>query len=61
MDKPGTGLKDAPRAFSMKLQRCTSAFGLKPLHADDQVEVLRRDGELVMIIGKHVDDIAAGR
>ena len=57
LDKPGTGLKDAPRCFSKKLSRCTSAFGLTPLHADDQVEVMHRDGELVLIIGKHVDDI----
>ena len=57
LDKPGTGLKDAPRCFSKKLSRCTSAFGLTPLHADDQVEVMHQDGELVLIIGKHVDDI----
>ena len=56
LDKPGTGTKDAPRCFSKKLSRCTRAFGLKPLHADDQVEILHA-GKLVLIIGKHVDDI----
>eukprot|EP00959_Pyramimonas_sp_CCMP1952_P143685 3008210-Pyramimonas_sp.AAC.1 len=28
--KPGTGTKDAPRAFSLKLRRTTRGFGLRP-------------------------------
>eukprot|EP00959_Pyramimonas_sp_CCMP1952_P455976 9472419-Pyramimonas_sp.AAC.2 len=28
--KPGTGAKDAPRAFSLKLAKTTGGFGLRP-------------------------------
>ena len=36
-DKPGTGLKDAPRAFSMKIKTITHCkCGLKPTSFDDE-------------------------
>ena len=55
--KPGTGLRDAPRAFSRKLKKCTAAFGCTPLRVDDQVECHYRGGCVVMIIAILVDDI----
>ena len=57
--RPGTGCKDAPRAFSMKLSKATRApeVGLKPLAADPECEVKHRNGKLVLILVKHVDDL----
>jgi hypothetical protein len=56
-DKPGTGLADAPRAFSIKLTGVTSKLGIKPTSVDDQLCVLHKDGKLVGIFAKHVDDL----
>ena len=56
-DKPGTGLQDAPYAFSMKLQKCTTKFGCKSLHADNEVIVRQTAGALDLMGGKHVDDV----
>ena len=36
--KPGTGTKDAPRAFSLKLKRTTSKMGLKSTSFDPEFE-----------------------
>ena len=45
--KPGTGLKDAPQAFSLKLGRVTAACGMKPVSVDPELEVLHgQDGTL---------------
>eukprot|EP00438_Fugacium_kawagutii_P035880 Skav204682 [mRNA] locus=scaffold1284:96116:106049:- [translate_table: standard] len=57
--KPGTGCKDAPRAFSLKLASVTRSeqVGLKPLSADPECEVKHKDGKLVLILVKHVDDL----
>eukprot|EP00435_Cladocopium_sp_Y103_P042058 s696_g11.t1 len=57
--KPGTGCKDAPRAFSLKLASVTRnpKIGLKPLSADPECEVKHVNGKLVLILGKHVDDL----
>ena len=57
--KPGTGCKDAPRAFSMKLAGVTRSaeVGLKPLAADPECEVKHVNGKLVLILVKHVDDL----
>ena len=40
-DKPGTGSKDAPRAFSLKLATVTRSkkVGLKPTTFDSELEV----------------------
>ena len=70
--KPGTGCKDAPRAFSMKLARVTRSAecDLKPTTWDPELE-LKHEGadtsgvgasqaaarRLVMILSKHVDDL----
>ena len=37
--KPGTGTKDAPRAFSLKLRKATRDFGLKSVSYDPECEV----------------------
>ena len=50
--KPGTGTKDAPRAFSMKLRQLTQSAGLKPTVYDREFEF--KPG---LITAKHVDDI----
>ena len=57
--KPGTGCKDAPRAFSLKLAKVTRhvEIGLQPLSSDPECEVKHRNGKLVLMIAKHVDDI----
>ena len=62
-DKPGTGSKDAPRAFSIKLATVTrsDAVGLRPTTFDSELEVKHRyvkgQAQLVLMIAKHVDDI----
>ncbi|CAE7363144.1 RE1 [Symbiodinium sp. KB8] len=55
--KPGTGCRDAPRAFSMKLRQVTERFGFKSPSVDSELELLHQAGELVMAIIKHVDDL----
>jgi hypothetical protein len=62
-DKPGTGSKDAPRAFSIKLASVTRSkqVGLVPTTFDSELEVKHRmvqgKPKLVLMIAKHVDDI----
>ena len=54
-DKPGTGSKDAPRAFSIKLATVTrsDAVGLRPTTFDSELEVKHRyvdvQAQLVLI------------
>ncbi|CAE7203568.1 RE1 [Symbiodinium sp. CCMP2592] len=55
--KPGTGCRDAPRAFSMKLRQVTEKFGFKSSSVDSELELLHQSDELVMAIIKHVDDL----
>ena len=55
--KPGTGCRDAPKCFSLKLRKATSAFGLQQSSVDSELELLYRAGVLVMIVLKHVDDL----
>jgi hypothetical protein len=50
--KPGTGTKDAPRAFSLKLRKTTVAIGLKPTSFDPEFEVKENS-----LTAKHVDDV----
>ena len=57
-DKPGTGFKDAPRCFSLKLEKATRGrYQAKPLSYDDQLLVKHKHGRLVFIASVHVDDI----
>ena len=50
--KPGTGTKDAPRAFSLKLRHITRGFGLRPTSFDEEFET-----SASLLTAKHVDDI----
>ena len=50
--KPGTGTKDAPRAFSMKLNRVTKKHGLQSTSYDPEFEFTK-----TIRTAKHVDDI----
>ena len=57
----GFGLKDAPRAWDLKLKLGLEACGAKPTKADGRVYVMhveRRSGlELVLMLSTHVDDL----
>ena len=56
--KPGTGLRDAPKAFGIRLGQTTrDNCGLQSVTPDPEMEVLHKDGEPILIICKHVDDI----
>eukprot|EP00959_Pyramimonas_sp_CCMP1952_P465065 9487654-Pyramimonas_sp.AAC.1 len=50
--KPGTGAKDAPRAFSLKLRRVTRGMGLQGTSRDEEFEMSPN-----LLAAKHVDDI----
>ena len=50
--KPGTGTKDAPRAFSLKLRKTTKNVGLQSTSYDAEFEV-----KTDLLTAKHVDDI----
>jgi hypothetical protein len=54
-EKPGTGTKDAPRAFSMKLRHTTKNIGLKPTIYDPEFEIMDN-----LLTAKHVDDVNMG-
>ena len=57
-DKPGTGLVDAPLAFSVKLGMVTrDKCGLIPSKIDPEFCCRWDDGELTCIMTKHVDDL----
>ena len=56
--KPGTGCRDAPKCFSIKLRKVTAAFGLRSCSVDAELEFLFDDSSrLQMAIVKHVDDL----
>ena len=55
--KPGTGCRDAPKCFSLKLRQATSTFGFKQSSVDGELELLFKEGVLLMLILKHVDDL----
>ena len=56
--KPGTGCRDAPRAFSLKLRGITSKFGFKSSFLDSELEYLQHpDGTPRLLLLKHVDDL----
>ena len=57
-DKPGTGLVDAPRAFSMKLGMVTKEKCLMlPTSVDQELVIKHEQGRLLCIMTKHVDDL----
>ena len=53
--KPGTGTKDAPRAFSLKLKQTIQNIGLTSTSYDPEIEMA--DG---LLTTKHVDINMAG-
>ena len=56
--KPGTGTKDAPRAFSLKLAKVTrEQAGFQPALYDQELEFKHVNTSLVALLSKHVDDI----
>ena len=61
--KPGTGCKDAPRCFSMKLAQVTRSpeCGMQPTMTDPELE-FQHDSKLglTMMMTKHVDDLKIG-
>ena len=61
MTKPGTGCKDAPKCFALKLAEATNGvFGAKPSVIDDQLIMKHGRSGLELIGTKHVDDIKVG-
>ena len=52
--KPGTGTKDAPRAFSLKLKALTKKIGLRSTTYDPEFEV---GEDINLLTAKHVDDV----
>ena len=56
-DKPGTGLGDAPRAFSIKLGRRTIKLRLFPSQVDNEFVIRHDGGRLTACMSKHVDDL----
>ena len=55
--KPGTGCRDAPRAFSMQFRKASKAFGLVSSLIDSELELMCKGGHLCMMILKDVDDV----
>ena len=57
----GTGTKDAPRVFGMKLDMVThDELDFKPTFFDPKFELLRENGTLIAMCTKHIDDIKFG-
>ena len=57
-DKPGTGLVDAPRAFSMKLALVTkNKCRMIPSTVDGELVLKFENGKLLCLMAKHVDDL----
>ena len=58
LDKPGYGLNDAPRAWSLKLrQHMTSVQQMYPCKTDDQIYVATENNQLKVLVSAHVDDL----
>ena len=57
MQKPGFGLKDAPRLWGKALRRVLGEIGLKAIQTDEQLYVRHENKVLVLILSVHVDDL----
>ena len=56
--KPGFGLKDAPRLWSLALTRVLSKVGLQPVTTDRQLFAKHsNDARLQVLMSVHVDDL----
>ena len=61
-DKPGTGLVDAPRAFSMQLRGVTETkCHMKSSQIDGELCMRHESGYLTAVLTKHVDDLKVTR
>ena len=57
-DKPGTGLVDAPRAFSLKLSQVTKGqCRMVPSTVDAELVMKYENNQLLCLMAKHVDDL----
>eukprot|EP00959_Pyramimonas_sp_CCMP1952_P423344 8867897-Pyramimonas_sp.AAC.2 len=52
----GTGIKDAPKAFSLKLRKTTKGSGLRPTPYDENFETSSK-----LLTNEHVDGIKMAR
>ena len=57
MVRPGFGLKDAPRAWSIRLDQELTKFSLTRAQADRCLYIMFADRVLVLIISTHMDDL----
>ena len=60
MIRPGYGLKDAPRLWSLALKRALTAMHMTSCKADPELHVLHENGWLALIMSTHVDDLKFG-
>jgi hypothetical protein len=60
MLKPVYGLKDAPRAWRIKLDMTLRELGGRPLHSDGALYVWFKGKELSDLLSTHVDDLKGG-
>ena len=58
--RPGFGLKDAPRLWSMALQQALQDLDWHPTKIDPQLYLKHRSGSLVGVVSAHVDDLKGG-
>jgi hypothetical protein len=57
MLKPGYGLKDVPRLWNKALKRVLAKVVLRATCADKELYVKHHNGELVLLLSTHVDDL----
>ena len=57
MVKPVYGLKDAPKAWRLKLRQLLFKCGVQELANDPQVYLKHASGYIVCILSTHVDDL----
>ena len=57
MLRGGFGLKDAPRLWQKVLDQELLKMGCRPMKVDPQLYVMFHNGDMVLIISCHVDDI----
>ena len=55
--RPGFGLKDAPRLWSLALQQALREEGWHPTQSDPQLYLKHQQGKLIGICSAHVDDL----
>ena len=56
-DKPVIGSVVAPKAFALKLDQVLREASLQPTEAEPKIYIKHRNGQLVQMVGPHVDDL----